>query len=473
MANFQLFHGLPDYDYRQALVDVLNDGAFQATGSGRTTATLATGDITLTVQGTGLNVADSHSIAGGTVTSLTLTIGGVQIGVLEALTSTVTGDDIQGFLDSPPGDVWSISGILSFEPLNITGSPDEDYLHGTNGNDTITGGGNRDYIFANDGNDEIFADDHNAVRAWGDLIQPGLGNNVVHASTVWDPEFDHQDGHDLSFTDLKVALTINTKTGLATATGMQTTFENVHWVLATGLADKITGGYALSYREGFTGMGGNDTINGKGGRDVISYNEEVEVGATNASGDYVRATHGVVVKLAEETAKDAFGFTDTLLNIEDIIGTKFKDKITGDDNANRFEGYAGSDALNGGGGKDELFGGLGKDTLNGGADNDRFVFDTAPSSSNIDKIIGFSHNHDEIVLDGDIFAGIGSKLSSSEFQVRSSGHTASKAAVRIIYNEKDGSLWWDEDGKGGDHSAKQFAILDGHPKLSVLDFDIV
>jgi serralysin len=58
------------------------------------------------------------------------------------------------------------------------------------------------------------------------------------------------------------------------------------------------------------------------------------------------------------------------VNVENIEGSAFDDRITGDANVNRLTGLAGSDILDGGAGNDVLVGGLGVDTLIGG-DGDR------------------------------------------------------------------------------------------------------
>ena len=64
---------------------------------------------------------------------------------------------------------------------------------------------------------------------------------------------------------------------------------------------------------------------------------------------------GVSVNLATHVAIDTFGTTDTLSNIERIIGTSFADKLIGGDitNANTtvsesFEGRGGNDTIDGG-----------------------------------------------------------------------------------------------------------------------------
>jgi Ca2+-binding RTX toxin-like protein len=65
---------------------------------------------------------------------------------------------------------------------------------------------------------------------------------------------------------------------------------------------------------------------------------------------------------------------DVLVNVENIVGSIYNDKITGDAGANRLTGGAGNDILNGMGGNDYLYGNEGDDTMTGGAGADVFVF---------------------------------------------------------------------------------------------------
>ena len=62
--------------------------------------------------------------------------------------------------------------------------------------------------------------------------------------------------------------------------------------------------------------------------------------------------------------------TDTLLNIENVVGSNDADEIVGDGNSNTLEGLDGNDSLLGGGGSDILIGGDGDDFLQGGGGSD-------------------------------------------------------------------------------------------------------
>jgi len=67
--------------------------------------------------------------------------------------------------------------------------------------------------------------------------------------------------------------------------------------------------------------------------------------------------------------------TDTLVGIENLVGTALDDTLAGDANNNALFGGAGNDLLSGQQGNDSLDGGIGNDTLAGGAGSDTYLFD--------------------------------------------------------------------------------------------------
>lgn len=86
------------------------------------------------------------------------------------------------------------------------------------------------------------------------------------------------------------------------------------------------------------GKGGNNTLDGGEGRDTVSYEESLA---------------GVVVDLARKTASNGYGGTDTLISIENVVGSSKDDILSGDSGNNVLQGGAGNDLLIGGGGYDQ------------------------------------------------------------------------------------------------------------------------
>src|SRR5205823_308054 len=106
-------------------------------------------------------------------------------------------------------------------------------------------------------------------------------------------------------------------------------------VLGSHFDDTLIGSNGAQ-AEQFYGDQGNDNIDGGGGvLDRVVYRGEPA---------------GVTVNLVTHTATDGYGNTDTLTNIEGVVGTEFNDVITGDGNDNRLIGQNGDDQLFGGAG---------------------------------------------------------------------------------------------------------------------------
>jgi hypothetical protein len=151
------------------------------------------------------------------------------------------------------------------------------------------------------------------------------------------------------------------------------------------------------------------------------------------------------------------GSTDSL--IENATGGSNNDKLLGNDAANIFIGNAGNDRMNGG---------KGNDTMTGNDGNDTFIFSTAlDKNNNLDRVMDFSAADDSFLLDHRVFTGLtGIGLSESAFFQGGAAHDADD---RIIYNDVNGSLLFDVDGKGG-QAAVKFAQISTGLTLSNADF---
>ena len=76
---------------------------------------------------------------------------------------------------------------------------------------------------------------------------------------------------------------------------------------------------------------------------------------------------------------------------------------------------------------------------------------------------------DKIALLPSIFGAIGTSLSKGEFFLGNKAHDKND---HIIYNEKNGKLFYDDDGKGGDAKV-QIATLDKHLELTHHDYQLI
>jgi autotransporter-associated beta strand protein len=249
---------------------------------------------------------------------------------------------------------------------------------------------------------------------------------------------------------------------------LSTTHAPLSGYRATKLADLLDGRLGNDTINGgkgndtIIGGPGSDKLNGGAGRDLLFYNAYDE-------GNVVIALKGSKPATAFVNGQAA----DKVKNFEDVQGTNYGDKITGDGKANHLLGETGKDILKGGAGNDTLDGGIDVDALWGGAGRDTFVFNhNYALYYPADKIKDFHHGDDKILLVAGEFEGFGATLDSGEFYAKSGARKAHDKNDHIIYDTKSGKLFHDDDGKGG-HDAVLFARLTNHAHLDAHDFLIV
>jgi Ca2+-binding RTX toxin-like protein len=221
-------------------------------------------------------------------------------------------------------DTDQISSIEQF-----IGSEFNDTIIGDSADNILEGGDGEDFIKGGAGNDELYGDDSAGTIAAGEL-----NNTVDYSETT---------------TGVNVNLDAGTATG---AESGNDTLSNFASVWGGSGNDVLTGD---EFDNTFRGGAGNDTIAGGDGIDII---------------DFGSATAGVSVNLNSSTASDGQGGTDTVSEIEGVIGGSGNDTLTGTILEDFLSGGAGNDAIDGLEGADTLNGGAGNDTVNGGAGSD-------------------------------------------------------------------------------------------------------
>ena len=111
--------------------------------------------------------------------------------------------------------------------------------------------------------------------------------------------------------------------------------------------ENITGS---NFNDNFQGNSGNNVFNGGAGIDTVSY---------------ANATGSVIVSLTLPGSQFNVGSgSDTLISIENLIGSLFSDTITGNLSNNFLSGGSGNDTIFGTAGSDVIEGGVGTDTAN-------------------------------------------------------------------------------------------------------------
>ncbi|MGA7487980.1 MAG: calcium-binding protein, partial [Xanthobacteraceae bacterium] len=136
------------------------------------------------------------------------------------------------------------------------------------------------------------------------------------------------------------------------------------------------------------GETGNDTLSGEAGNDHLFGGDGVDHlygggdddwlqggddadylhgGSGNDTAAYGNSDALVFVSLATGRGFNGDAEHDTLVDIENVSGSRFGDLLVGNDQDNKLFGLGGDDTLWGGRGADHLEGGMGNDTLDGGA----------------------------------------------------------------------------------------------------------
>ena len=148
---------------------------------------------------------------------------------------------------------------------------------------------------------------------------------------------------------------------------------------------------------------GNDSLNGGGGIDTVSYSSAasgVSVNLGSSSQQYTGSTTGY----------------DTVVFIENILGSAYSDTLTGNGLANRIDGGNGDDRIYGGTGNDLLDGGFGFDVIDGGSgvDTTSYVFYSGSISANLTAgVVSFPGNStlvDTLISIENILSGSGNDI---------------------------------------------------------------
>jgi serralysin len=491
---------------------------------------------TVTLLGTGLTYDEAGNPSGGTVTGFTIVKDSVTFASLSGASvdfarsgMLLLGFDEQNGGHRGPDPYAFIQNSLRGNDL-ITGSSGWDDLRGGIGNDTINAGAGDDYVVDEGGNDvmnggdgwdTLTYDEANwrwesfrgvnldavsgiAVDCWGftdhfsnfEMFKDSLYSDTLKGSDA-DEEFVINRGNDVvdgrsgfdwvNFEEserwgAERGVNVNLATGVVIDPWKGTdTLANVEGLRGTILNDRLIGS---GRDETFLGGRGIDTIDGAGGVDRIGF---WLVGNNDDGG------HGVTVNLTKvkEVVDDGYGNAENADRIEDVDGSRFADRITGNDGRNFLWGDDGNDTLIGGGGGDDLgggwandvlLGGLGNDSIGGGGDNDtmtgnagadQFFFGWDLVDAGVDTITDMQAGLETIWIGSWWGGGLTLQdLAANQFRSGAGVTTANSATQRVIYNTTTGDLYFDADGSGG-AAAVKFAIVSNHAALTFSDIQVM
>jgi Ca2+-binding RTX toxin-like protein len=268
---------------------------------------------------------------------------------------------------------FNMSGFADDDLLD--GGTGNDFLRGDFGSDTLLGGADNDTLDGGTGNDVLDGGNGN------DSLDGGLGSDTLNGGTG-DDTLNGGDGYYLymlygderaaeanavdtvSYASAGAAVTVDLSQTTAQATGgagsdLLIGIENL---TGSSFSDRLTGSSGanlLSGEEGddtLLGGSGDDTLDGGGGDD----NLDGSWGTDTVS--YAAAAAAVTANLATTTSTSA-GYrtvgsagggagSDVLIDVENLIGSRFSDRLTGSALHNTLEGGSGNDTLDGGQGDD-------------------------------------------------------------------------------------------------------------------------
>ncbi len=179
-------------------------------------------------------------------------------------------------------------------------------------------------------------------------FEGGLGNDTILGGAISDL-YGRSAQNRVSYRSATGAVTVDLAAGVSDGPDGQDVLGQINAVWGSNHSDQLFGSNVTDYNEYFFASAGDDTIDGRGGRDFVRY-------------DWRPAA--VVVDLSRNIAvHDGDGGSDTLLNIEGVMGSNFDDQLVGGatingsaltDGYEYFQGNAGNDTIDGGAGWDVI-----------------------------------------------------------------------------------------------------------------------
>ena len=254
----------------------------------------------------------------------------------------------------------------------IDGLGGNDLILGRSGDDIIRGGSGDDRIIAGSGDDTIYGGDGN------DLILGGDGDDVIFGGNGDDTIFG-EGGSDLIFGEAGDD-SLNGGEGNDIVEGG----KNNDQIWGESGNDLLDGGegedliYAGDGDDVIIGGRGADVAHGGANDDIFI--ADMDDGDDDYYGDdgfdtydISRTLAGAKINLAAGTASSSDIGSDSLTEIENIIGSQGDDIVSGDDGDNTLHGEGGDDSIFASFGNDIVIGGAGDDTLHG-HDGDDLIY---------------------------------------------------------------------------------------------------
>jgi Ca2+-binding RTX toxin-like protein len=344
---------------------------------------------------------------------------------------------------------------------NVVGSAFADTITGDRNANIVTAGAGADTLKGDAADDQLYGEADNdriTGEAGNDLIDGGDGTDTTNydnspggVTVNIDESKDYN--HTADSIDLEPTFAIE-KGQAKDGFGTTDTLKNLENITGSSAADILIGNNQANVIQG---AAGNDLIIGNGG------NDDLDGGGETDTVSYRRDPGAVKVNLANQEASDGFGSTDTVKNIENVIGSAFADTITGDRNANTMIAGDGNDLVSGNEGDDQLDSQAGRfDNLLGGDGNDilrdRDGIDSAQGGNNNDTI--------DIAFANDWVNPNSQRRSENKI---SGGYGDDTVTVTMNHADFFISLSSDEPGNSTSQDGNDTVTLQGTYKQSAID----
>jgi len=235
----------------------------------------------------------------------------------------------------------------------LKGTARRDVIVGLGGNDTIKGLGGNDRICGGKGNDTLLGGrDTDLLRGdeGNDKLSGGSGQDYFLAGGPGADALNGGGGNgDFAwYSEAPGPVTVDLAAGTAVGDGSDT-LANIEHIEGSDHDDMLIGNAGSNAL--FAGEG-NDTVSGGDGNDLL-FGREGDDAVDGGSGEdliWFDSQFGVTANLTTGTVTGEG--SDTVANIENIVGSHHDDMLTGDAGPNVFWPRRGNDAIDGSGGED-------------------------------------------------------------------------------------------------------------------------
>lgn len=309
----------------------------------------------------------------------------------------------QGLRSHAQGDLLSnIEGLI--------GSNFNDTLIGDNGANTLIGQDGADFLDGLGGTDLLQGLDGD------DRLMGGEGADILEGGS----------GVDLaSYAHAASGVTVDLSTGQGTrGEALGDSLSDIENLIGSAHDDILIGSTGANV---LTGGLGDDRLRGGAGADVLDGG-----GGTDAV-DYSTSGAGVTLRLWNNQALGGDAQGDTLVGIENVIGSDHNDILIAGDGTNELRGGLGSDYLDGLAGDDRLYGGDGDDRLVGGLGADTLV-----GGAGVDTAI---YQHSDQGVEVRLWNGLGLRGASGDQLFEIENLEGSRLADVLIGDAQANTLW--------------------------------